>query len=223
MKRVALLALLAFTLLGVDDPFEGAEPQAPANEAAASKDVRAVVGTTVTFLSRPAGMARLALLVEAGSFRVRPGYYPGLAGACIPTAGTPGVFFVGGHAFALGDGPIRLIEATTLCAGFDEVTDYYVRPIDASSIRLFLSREDAVAGTNPVPVLDFGSGLHTVGPMPTAPTATDASGYNSILLDVGSTIGQGDAPTRGLVIQAPPRITVQGGTANDVLLYWWLP
>jgi hypothetical protein len=66
------------------------------------------------------------------------------------------------HAYANGDGPVRLTTTDTLPAGLALATDYWVTVIGANSIQLHLTRAAALAGDTPVAFTDGGSGTHTI-------------------------------------------------------------
>lgn len=65
------------------------------------------------------------------------------------------------HTYVTGDGPFVLsTSAADLPLGLDTTTLYWVRSIDANTIRLYPTQEDAEAGTNEVVFTDDGTGTH---------------------------------------------------------------
>lgn len=66
------------------------------------------------------------------------------------------------HSYTTGDGPIVLANSGgALPAELDTTTLYWVRSIGADTVRLYLTQEDAEAGTNEVVFTDDGTGTHT--------------------------------------------------------------
>ena len=68
------------------------------------------------------------------------------------------------HGYVAGDGPFLATTATTLPAGIDLNTLYWVNDVNANSLTLHRTREDAFNGTNIVPFTDAGTGAHTLTP-----------------------------------------------------------
>lgn len=72
-------------------------------------------------------------------------------------------FTLTAHGLRTGDGPIRLTTDDTLPAGLALLTDYWVIRIDANTIQLAESLEDAMAVLPiPITVTDGGIGVHTI-------------------------------------------------------------
>lgn len=65
------------------------------------------------------------------------------------------------HGFTTGKGPVVLATAGTLPAGFTAGTLYWPIVVDANTVRLALTRQDAAAGTA-VTFSSAGSGTHSV-------------------------------------------------------------
>lgn len=65
------------------------------------------------------------------------------------------------HAYFSGSGPFRLTTSGTLPAGLALATDYYVIVVDANTIKLATTRDNALIGTA-VDITDSGSGTHTI-------------------------------------------------------------
>jgi hypothetical protein len=67
-----------------------------------------------------------------------------------------------GHAYATGDGPVRLTTADTLPSGLAEDTDYWIGVVDANTVRLYASLEAVLSQADPVAFSDAGTGTHTI-------------------------------------------------------------
>ena len=65
------------------------------------------------------------------------------------------------HAYQSLDGPVRLTTTGTLPTGLSLATDYWVTKVNANSIQLSASLDDALAGTF-VAFTDVGTGTHTI-------------------------------------------------------------
>ena len=65
------------------------------------------------------------------------------------------------HGLETGDGPIQLTTTDTLPAGLSLSTDYWVIRVDAGTIQLAASLDDALDGTA-VAFTDGGTGTHTI-------------------------------------------------------------
>lgn len=66
-----------------------------------------------------------------------------------------------GHAYATGDGPVRITSDDTLPDGLNATTDYWVIDRATDSIALAASLQGALEGTA-VDILDEGAGTHTI-------------------------------------------------------------
>jgi len=71
-----------------------------------------------------------------------------------------------GHAYATGDGPLRLTTTDTLPTGLELATDYWAIYVGANTIQLAASLEDALEGTA-VEFDDVGVGTHTISDVAT--------------------------------------------------------
>jgi hypothetical protein len=65
------------------------------------------------------------------------------------------------HGLGTGSGPIQFTSTTTLPTGMDLATDYWVISVNAGTIQIALSLEDALEGTA-VAFTDVGSGTHSL-------------------------------------------------------------
>jgi hypothetical protein len=67
------------------------------------------------------------------------------------------------HPYVDGDGPFVLANSGgALPAELDTTTLYWVRSVDANTVGLYLTQEDAEANTNGVSFTDDGTGTHTI-------------------------------------------------------------
>lgn len=186
-----------------------------------SNRVNAVFGDTALVISRPGDERVLVLQCESGTFRFRPGNYAGEAFAAGDvTTGTDRIT-VTGHSFTTGDGPYKMTTDTTLPEPFASTPDtlVYVRSIDANTIELYDSAEEALDESGTTGIVDLttqGVGNHNLGgPAGWAPAALTAAavtdGYGSGVLGAGAS----------LVLTPPDRLTVVGFSAADALTYWF--
>jgi len=68
---------------------------------------------------------------------------------------------VAGHSYEDGDGPVRLTTTGTLPAGLEADKDYWIHVVNAGTIQLAESRDNALNGEF-VSFTDAGSGTHTI-------------------------------------------------------------
>lgn len=179
-----------------------------------SLSVDAVVGDAETLLTRPSTSppARaLAIVVEAGSFRVRPGDYREKVFTADNT--TDELTIAGGHDYSTGEGPLRLsVTGGTLPTGLAVDTDYWIIVVNATTFQLASSYDDALAGTA-VSFSTDGTPTTNIGGMPDAPTVTSSDGYQSVNFSA----------TEPQILAAADKMTVAGADASSKLVYWWLP
>lgn len=133
------------------------------------------------------------------------------------------------HGYETGDGPYRLSSTTTLPAGLDSSTDYWVYKIDDDNFYLCASLGNAtrqivgqpgrVDAPIPVDITDTGTGTHTVlSEMDVAVLAT-GPGNGTFRFDIGSSVG---GVVQALVFSAPEAVTVQISGATVILHIWWV-
>lgn len=172
-------------------------------------------------VSRPGRERYLVLQTTVGSdWRYVPGdYVPRLNFQGDDTGGAEEDLLVFGapHNLTTGDGPYKLTQGTTLPSGLDETTLYFVRVVNATTITLHLSREDAINNVSRVDLVDDGTGDNDLGGMPPGAAATTTDGYNSLLINLTFS----DAVL--IIVAAPDKFTVSSPTGANRLTYWFIP
>ena len=175
-----------------------------------SEEIFHAVGTEEREFAKPTTMGDLTLLhliVEGGgAFRLRPGAYQARTFTADATANT---LTITAHGLATGDGPYKVSTTTTLPAPLTTTTLYWLIRVDANTLQLATSWENAMAGTA-IDLTSTGIGTQTLGGMPGAPGAAVTDGYGSVLVAGGPH-----------TYAAPDVFTVRGVGALDVLALWW--
>lgn len=88
-----------------------------------------------------------------------------------------------GHGYVDGDGPFLATTDTTLPDGILADTLYWINEVTAGSLTLHLSREDAFNGTNIVPFVDAGAGVHTLTPAANSDALVELQRQNGIAFE----------------------------------------
>jgi hypothetical protein len=99
-----------------------------------------------------------------------------------------------------------------LPAGLSAGVDYWFVRIDDDTGKLAISWANAVKSSPiVVDITDTGSGTHTLGGLPAAPSG-NVTDYGSLRIKADEL----------LAISAPGRLTVKGASSSDILTYWWV-
>lgn len=190
-----------------------------------SKEINHLYGDSETLIERPGDERWLVLVPETFNYwRLKPGDYVARTFQGDDAGGVEDdILVIAAHGYTTGDGPYKLTEGTTLPTGLDEVTKYWVRVIDATTIALHLSQAAAEAGTGTVDIETDGTADNVIGGVPAAPAASVTDGYGSLLFESGGTGEPLGNPTRMFVMPAPEALTLVGENVAGILTYWWLP
>ncbi len=84
------------------------------------------------------------------------------------SSGTDAINTATAHGMLTGDGPFQLTTTTTLPAGLELLTDYYVESTGANTFELYLTRDLAIASGGGVATTDTGTGTHTIADVQSA-------------------------------------------------------
>ena len=188
---------------------------------ALSARMHAIVGSTVTHLTRPSGRSLIAFQVLVNGFFVKAGYHPSRTFVDADVTTAADTIDDTAHGFVTGNGPYRLTSTGTLPAGLLTTLDYFVRRIDDDTYTLHLTHAGASKGTTPVDITAAaGGGTHGIAAMPSAePTVTNTNGQEALHLTAVAGLG-GEV---GGVMSMPERLTVRGDGAASKMSYWFLP
>ena len=197
---------------------DGATP-APLGDA-----VFAVVGDTQTVIHAPGGTLRWELRVEIDAFLIRNGDQNERTVDSITVSGSD--ITISGHGYDPthdAEGPIALHSTGDMPAPVVSGELYYVHAIDADTVRLHHSHDEAHDHINPVVFTDAGSGTITLGGAIATAAATDLSGDTAITVTAASSAPPAKEQFEvGGSSASDHTITVKGSTANARLLYWFV-
>ena len=188
---------------------------------ALSSQMHAIVGDTLTFLTRPSGRSLIAFQVLVNGFFVKAGHHPGRTFVDADVTVAADTIDDTAHGFSNGYGPYQITSSGTLPAGLALLTNYYVRRVDDDTYTLHTTHIGAQKGTGIVDITAAaGGGTHTIAAMPSAePSATNTDGQEALHLNALSGLG-GEI---GGVMSMPERLTIIGDGAASKLVYWFLP
>jgi hypothetical protein len=150
-------------------------------------------------------------------------YQPEYAKAFTVVAATD-VFTTVAHGLTTGDGPFNVSSATTLPAGLNGATLYWVIVLSANTFKLATTRANAVAGVPvAVDVTDAGTGIHTMTRTGAVDATTDAyivndgTGFvaNGLVLAQNFT-GTGNNGLKKLLTATASALAIDGVLASEV-------
>lgn len=175
-------------------------------------EINHVYDTPATVITRPDGASFLVMKADKGNWRMRPG---DTLQKTFTAEADDDTLTITGHGYRTGHGPIRLNNSGgALPTGLSNSTDYYAIVVDANTIKLATSADNAAAGTAVAFTTD-GSGTNTIVAQTAGaefPSADVTNGSGSWLLKEGEE----------KVLKAPEKVTVVGFGTTPVLTYQWL-
>ena len=197
--------------------YEGAERVGPreAGLLALPRLVNVKYGMSAVCIRRPAGLTGALLLrgEVGGGWRIGAGDQ--VARSFAAQSATDTLVAVSHGYQSPVDGPFALSSTGTLPAGLGATSTYYTRTIDAHSLRLYATEQEALnSAATSVDITGAGTSTHFIGGKNTigAATADITNGIYSFLFTTAD----------GLVkIPAPSRVTIVGTGTSDILTYAW--
>lgn len=181
------------------------------------RTVNKVVGTTPTRIVSPDGndyARRLVLLSDKNGWNVRPGNSVALSVSAVDA--TANTLTVTGHLLATGFGPYIISSTGTVPGGTTNGTPYYIIKVDANTIKLATTIDNANRGIF-VDLSSVGSGTITIADG----TAVSATEFPAASVTDGS--GSVYIPDKGnLIMYGIQECTVRGYAADSVLTYYWI-
>lgn len=174
------------------------------------------VGTGADTVVSPASAKYLVTRAVKGAWNLRPGRDVALTVSAVTAAAD--TLTVTGHGLRDGFGPYFVASTTTLPGGVTASTNYWVKVVDANTLKLATSL-DALGRGVYVDITSAGSGTITIEDDPA--TALPGTALNS------SSVTNGSAPFylaegQEHVFPAPKEFSMRGYASDSVLLYFWL-
>lgn len=173
-----------------------------------------VVGTTKTCLVSPVGAKYLVVQANVGGWNLLSGRDVALTVSSVNA--TTDELTVTGHPVRDKFGPYRISSSGTVPAGTNTTTNYFVKVVDANTLKLATSLENIDRG-NYVDITSAGSGTITLKgeralPVAVQPGSSISNGSGCFFLPAGSI----------RMFNAPTEVTVLSYNASDVLQYYWI-